>query len=410
MQVRDDAQRRLYSLDPAPLVELDDWLQRYRGFWAQRLDALETELRRAGEPNGRSKDDELGTLRADGERCAVRFERLYDATPSELWGALTDAEQLRGWMANEVRIDARPGGEFEFRFGEADTEWAAGRVVAAEPPRLLELDWTFPGEPQSVVRFELEPRGPGTLLVLDHRQLARDSGASYSAGWHAHLDLLDAQLTGGPEPDWAARYTELKPDYDRRAEELGWAGRQAVSPVRNALYRGDRAAAEALAEGAELDVFDAAALGDTERLDTLLSAQPELLGALSEDGFTPLHLACFSGGAEAARLLIERGAPLERLAESSFARVRPLGTAAFSRDHASARALLEAGAEPSGTARGGFTPLHAAALNGDGDFVQLLLDHGADRDAVTVDGHTAEQLAREAGHGEVAEMLAGARA
>ena len=47
VQVRDEAQRRLYSLDPAPLVELDDWLQRYRGFWAQRLDALETELRRA---------------------------------------------------------------------------------------------------------------------------------------------------------------------------------------------------------------------------------------------------------------------------------------------------------------------------------------------------------------------------
>jgi uncharacterized protein len=353
---------------------------------------------------------ELGTLRAEDERCAVRFERLYDATPDELWSALTDAEQLRGWMASEVRIDPRPGGEFEFRFGEADTEWAAGSVVSVEPPRLLELDWTFPGEPQSVVRFEIAPRGPGTVLVLDHRQLALDSGASYSAGWHAHLDLLDAQLAGTPEPDWAARYTELKPGYDRQAQELGWAGPQAVSPVRDALYRGDRAAAEALAEGAELDVFDAAALGDTERLDALLAAQPQLAGALSDDGFTPLHLACFSGGAEATRLLVERGAPLERLAESSFARVRPLGTAAFSRDHASAQALLEAGAEPNGTATGGFTPLHSAALNGDAAFVRLLLDHGADRDAVTVDGHTAEQMAREAGHDEVAEMLAGAPA
>lgn len=47
VRVRDDAQRRLYSLDPAPLAELDEWLHRYRGFWAQRLDALETELRRA---------------------------------------------------------------------------------------------------------------------------------------------------------------------------------------------------------------------------------------------------------------------------------------------------------------------------------------------------------------------------
>ena len=219
------------------------------------------------------------------------------------------------------------------------------------------FDWRFPGEPKSAVRFEIEPRGPGTVLVLDHRQLALESGASYSAGWHAHLDLLDAQLRRRARARTGPRVTpSFKPDYDRQAEELGWPGRQVVSPVRDALYRGDRAAAEALADGAELDVFDAAALGDTERLDTLLSAQPELLGALSEDGFTPLHLACFSGGAAAARLLIERGAPLERLAESSFARVRPLGTAAFSRDHASARALLEAGAEPSGTARGGSTP------------------------------------------------------
>jgi DNA-binding transcriptional ArsR family regulator len=44
---RPEAQRRVYSLDPAPLAELDDWLARYRVFWTQRLDALETELRRA---------------------------------------------------------------------------------------------------------------------------------------------------------------------------------------------------------------------------------------------------------------------------------------------------------------------------------------------------------------------------
>lgn len=46
VHVRRDAQRRLYSLDPAPLEELDAWLARYRGFWTNRLDALATELRR----------------------------------------------------------------------------------------------------------------------------------------------------------------------------------------------------------------------------------------------------------------------------------------------------------------------------------------------------------------------------
>ena len=47
VRAREEAQRRLYALDPAPLAELDSWLQRYRSFWAERLDALDEELRRA---------------------------------------------------------------------------------------------------------------------------------------------------------------------------------------------------------------------------------------------------------------------------------------------------------------------------------------------------------------------------
>jgi len=43
---REEGQRRVYSLDPAPLAELDDWLARYRGFWVNRLDALDTEIHR----------------------------------------------------------------------------------------------------------------------------------------------------------------------------------------------------------------------------------------------------------------------------------------------------------------------------------------------------------------------------
>jgi DNA-binding transcriptional ArsR family regulator len=46
VQARVESQRRLYSLDPAPLAELDDWLARYRAFWTNRLDALDTEIRR----------------------------------------------------------------------------------------------------------------------------------------------------------------------------------------------------------------------------------------------------------------------------------------------------------------------------------------------------------------------------
>jgi len=41
-----DAQRRLYRLKPEPLQEVDDWLDQFRRFWSERVDALERHLDR----------------------------------------------------------------------------------------------------------------------------------------------------------------------------------------------------------------------------------------------------------------------------------------------------------------------------------------------------------------------------
>lgn len=46
VQVRQEAQRRVYSLRLEPLTEIDEWLDRYRALWDQRLDALHTEIAR----------------------------------------------------------------------------------------------------------------------------------------------------------------------------------------------------------------------------------------------------------------------------------------------------------------------------------------------------------------------------
>jgi DNA-binding transcriptional ArsR family regulator len=46
VEVRQEAQRRVYSLRPEPLAEIDAWLGRYRALWQQRLDALHTEIAR----------------------------------------------------------------------------------------------------------------------------------------------------------------------------------------------------------------------------------------------------------------------------------------------------------------------------------------------------------------------------
>ena len=46
VDVRQDAQRRIYSLRPEALIEVDEWLEEYRVLWRNRLDALHTEIAR----------------------------------------------------------------------------------------------------------------------------------------------------------------------------------------------------------------------------------------------------------------------------------------------------------------------------------------------------------------------------
>jgi uncharacterized protein YndB with AHSA1/START domain len=317
-------------------------------------------------------DTAPGTLRVDDERCAVRFERLYGFTAAELWSALTDPDRLGRWLAHSPRFDREAGGRVELVFGG---QRVAGRILTWDEPHVLEYEWGLAGEDDSLVRFELHPHELGTLLVLDHRRLGRVHGAGYGAGWHAHLDALGGVYEFSEEA-WTRRFGALLPEYTARADELGW-NRQRTSGVREALYAGDRAAAEAAAEHADLDVFDAAALGRVDRLRELLDADPGLVETLSDDGFTPLHLACFAGGVDAVRLLVERGAPLERVSEAPFARVRPLGTAVFAGRVDAARALLEAGADPNGSDSDEGVPLQTAEANGNAELARLLREHGA---------------------------------
>lgn len=52
VEVRREAQRRIYSLRLEPLAEVDEWLGRYRTLWEQRLDALHTEVARGNRERG----------------------------------------------------------------------------------------------------------------------------------------------------------------------------------------------------------------------------------------------------------------------------------------------------------------------------------------------------------------------
>jgi DNA-binding transcriptional ArsR family regulator len=55
VDVRQQAQRRIYSLRPGPLAEVDAWLENYRALWRNRLDALRTEVARTKTQTKRSQ-------------------------------------------------------------------------------------------------------------------------------------------------------------------------------------------------------------------------------------------------------------------------------------------------------------------------------------------------------------------
>ena len=157
-----------------------------------------------------------------------------------------------------------------------------------------------------------------------------------------------------------------------------------MSELLEALYRGDEARVAALlAADPELDVFEAAAFGWTNRLQELLERDAALANAFGDDGFQPLGLACFFGHVDAARLLLERGADPNTLARNERIRTAALHAAAASQAGEPVRyelceLLLSHGADPNLRQGDGFRPIDAARQNGDERLERLLLERGAE--------------------------------
>jgi hypothetical protein len=81
-------------------------------------------------------------------------------------------------------------------------------MVAFEPPRLMELRWGT-----DLLRFELRPDGPGTLLVFTDTLDELGKAARDGAGWHECLDRLARQLDREPQPEWGDGWVELNERY-----------------------------------------------------------------------------------------------------------------------------------------------------------------------------------------------------
>ncbi len=184
-----------------------------------------------------------------------------------------------------------------------------------------------------------------------------------------------------------------------------------VSPLLTALYHGrprlagDIALAMADAK-IDLDVLEAAALGNQQRLAALLDADPELLHTRTADGFTPLHLAAFLGRTGATILLTEMGADIGAVADNE-SRVQPIHSAVASGDIGVVEALVRAGTDLDARQQGGYTPLMGAAAQGASTIVERLLAAGARRRLADDDGRTASDHAVATGHDGLVDLLGG---
>lgn len=172
---------------------------------------------------------DLATLDAYGvqiEPATLKIQRLLPGPIERVWAYLTDSDLRRRWLAAGP-MEMKAGASFELVWrndeltdppgrrpaGFPDEHRMTSRIVVLDPPRRLTITWSGSGD----VSFELEPRGRDVLLTVIHRRMAdRAAVLMFGAGWHMHLDILVARVTGRePAPFWDG-WRRLRDDYDRR--------------------------------------------------------------------------------------------------------------------------------------------------------------------------------------------------
>lgn len=168
--------------------------------------------------------DDLGTATKTGDgRYELRFERRLSHPVDKVWSALTEPDELAGWLAASD-VELTEGGRIELRWLNTDAGGNAavmrGTITRLEPPRLIEYD----GDIHGLLRWELREDGDGCLLTLTNRTPASDDWLTETrAGWHIHLDHLEDALDGRPV-DWPTWTEDHMPRWKEYQEHYAAEG------------------------------------------------------------------------------------------------------------------------------------------------------------------------------------------
>jgi hypothetical protein len=184
---------------------------------------------------------------------------------------------------------------------------------------------------------------------------------------------------------------------------------QGVSALLWAVYSGQTLVRDFLRSGLDLDLAEAAAVGDGPRLRELLGSDAasarERANSRSADGWPLLHLAAAFADRHTVMMLLDAGADVRQVSETPMRNQALHALLALSKDAEVTRLLIDRGADVNAAQTAGYRPLHQAAVAGREDLVRLLLDAGADRTARCDRDKTPAEYARERGHAAVAAML-----
>ena len=135
---------------------------------------------------------------ADEKTPWVERETLVEASPDEVWEALTDEDRLEEWLAPDVELDPTEGGEIAVRDGEDER---FGTVETVEEGERFAFTWSRPGEGESFVEFTIEALPGGsrvTVVETPTRSAAADTAAGSTAmaagGWGTRLARLQRSM------------------------------------------------------------------------------------------------------------------------------------------------------------------------------------------------------------------------